>query len=145
MMKILSIGNSFSHDAHVWLHSYAGKLGYDITTANLYIGGCSLETHWRNFENNTPSYDLEINGGTGESKISMPDALLMDNWDVITLQQASGFSGMFESYEPFLSNLAKAVRIACPDSALYFHQTWAYETDSRHEHFSFYSNEQKNT
>lgn len=30
-----------------------------------------------------------------------------------------------------------------PDAKIYFHQTWAYETDSLHEGFSAYSNNQE--
>ena len=44
-VKILSIGNSFSVDAHAYLHALAKKRGFDIKAVNLAIGGCSLETH----------------------------------------------------------------------------------------------------
>ena len=38
-LKILSIGNSFSQDAHRWLYQIAQAAGYeDITIANLYWG-----------------------------------------------------------------------------------------------------------
>ena len=30
-----------------------------------------------------------------------------------------------------------------PDAKLYFHQTWAYETDSNHAHFANYNENQK--
>ena len=51
-MKVLSIGNSFSQDAHKWLHKLAENNGVDLETVNLYIGGCSLETHWKNAKEN---------------------------------------------------------------------------------------------
>ena len=38
-MKILSVGNSFSQDAHRWLHHIAGLSGVSMETVNLYIGG----------------------------------------------------------------------------------------------------------
>ncbi len=141
-MKVLSIGNSFSHDAHKWLNPLARTLGFDIYTANLYIGGCSLETHWNNFVGDRADYDFEINGGEGEGKIAISEALLKDKWDVVTLQQASGFSGMFDTYQPYLSNLAREVRKACPSAKLCFHETWAYEHDAAHPHFVNYSNSQ---
>lgn len=37
-MKILSIGNSFSQDAHKWLHKLAKVNGVEFEIANLYIG-----------------------------------------------------------------------------------------------------------
>ena len=142
-MKVLSIGNSFSQDAHRWLHSLAAANDIDMTTFNLYIGGCSLETHWQNFTENNPFYDLEPNGGECARKISIQDALSMDRWDAITLQQVSHQSGLKESYEPWLSCLVREVRRACPDAKLYFHQTWAYDTDSDHDGFANYNRDQE--
>ena len=141
-MKILSIGNSFSQDAHKWLHSLAAANGVDIETANLYIGGCSLETHWTNVTENNDYYDLEFNGNSAERKISITNALKMENWNIITLQQVSHLSGIPESFEPYLSNLANHIKEIQPNARLYFHQTWAYETDSEHECFSNYNKDQ---
>lgn len=141
-MKICSIGNSFSHDAHKWLSKLAKLNGFDIETANLYIGGCGLETHWKNVKENNAHYDFELNGNSGERKISIAEALELEKWDIITLQQVSHQSGMFETYEPYLSLMANMVRELQPDAKLYFHQTWAYETDADHEGFANYNNDQ---
>ncbi len=142
-MKVLSIGNSFSTDAHKWLHKLAEINGINIETANLFIGGCSLETHWKNFTENNADYSLEINGNDGEKMISIPEALAMNKWDVITFQQASHFSGIEETYEPYLTSLASAVKETQPQAKLYFHQTWAYETDSLHPGFADYNHSQQ--
>lgn len=142
-MKILSIGNSFSHDAHRWLHQLAKANGVDMQTVNLYIGGCSLEAHWTNVIENNSYYDLEVNGKEGERKISITDALNMDKWDIITLQQVSQHSGMPQTYLPYLLNLAEYVRKAQPQAQVYWHQTWAYETDSGHSGFVYYNNDQR--
>ncbi len=142
-MKILSIGNSFSHDAHRWLHKLSKINGVNIETVNLYIGGCSLETHWTNLVENNAYYDMELNGNDGERKISIAEALEMDKWDIITLQQVSQHSGLWETYEPYLSNLAKVVREKQPNAKLYFHQTWAYEIDSQHTGFAYYDKNQQ--
>ena len=142
-MKLLSIGNSFSQDAQRWLHDVAELNGFELETVNLYIGGCSLETHWENVLHNNAFYDLEQNGISTGRKISIFDALHMENWDVITVQQVSQLSGIPESYEPYLENLAAYVREHCPNAKLYFHQTWAYEIDSDHGGFALYHNAQK--
>ena len=141
-MKLLSIGNSFSQDAHKWLHQLAVTCGVELETVNLYIGGCSLETHWKNVEEENEYYELGRNGGSTERMITVQEALGMENWDVITVQQVSGVSGMPESYEPYLSNLVALIRKTCPNAKLYFHQTWAYETDSSHAGFANYNNDQ---
>lgn len=69
-MKILSIGNSFSQDAHKWLREIASNHGMELETANLYIGGCSLQTHWENLVNDNAHYELEWNGGAAERRLS---------------------------------------------------------------------------
>ncbi len=142
-MKLLSIGNSFSQDAQRWLHDAAEINGFELESVNLYIGGCSLETHWENVVHNNAFYDLERNGiATGE-KISIADALRLTDWDVITVQQVSQLSGIPESYHPYLDNLTAFVREQKPNAKLYFHQTWAYEIDSTHEGFALYEKDQK--
>lgn len=141
-MKICSIGNSFSQDAHKWLHKLAKDNGIELETANLYIGGCSLEKHWKNAEENNADYSLELNGNVGTRSVSIEEALHLEKWDIITLQQVSHYSGMPETYEPYLSLLADMVRKLQPDAKLYFHRTWAYETDAGHSGFANYNNDQ---
>ena len=51
-MKVLSIGNSFSQDAQRYLHRLAKEDGTFIKCVNLYIGGCSLQTHYINMLEN---------------------------------------------------------------------------------------------
>lgn len=141
-MKILSIGNSFSQDAHRWLNEIAKQNGCDIETVNLYIGGCSLEQHYNNLLSGACEYDLERNGKSGELKISVTQALKSDKWDFVTLQQASYASGKPQTYMPYISELAKAAKKYCPQAKLLFHQTWSYETDSDHNGFVNYNLDQ---
>ena len=48
-VKILAIGNSFSDDAMEHLAVILKGAGVEnISLGNLYIGGCSLETHYNN-------------------------------------------------------------------------------------------------
>jgi len=138
-MKLLSIGNSFSTDAHFYLHRLALLHGVDLYTANLFIGGCSLETHWQNMTENNADYDYEINGNVADRKISIAQALEEDKWDVITFQQASAYSGIYETYEPYLTSLADYVKAKQPQAKLYFHQTWSYENGSEHPGFVSYN------
>ena len=61
-MDILSIGNSFSQDAHRYLHAIAKADGVEMNTFNLYIGGCTLSQHYRNMLSGEEAYTLEMNG-----------------------------------------------------------------------------------
>lgn len=129
-INILSIGNSFSQDAHRYLHYLAKSEGEDIQSVNLYIGGCPLERHFRNMMGDKREYDLEINGNSTAFKMSIEEALLARSWDYVTLQQASHLSYNFESYVPYINELAEYVRMLCPKAKILIHQTWAYETGS---------------
>ena len=142
-MKILSIGNSFSEDAHHRLHDLGKLHGIDIQTANLYFGGCSLETHYINSRENNAFYDYQVNGNEAQEKISIAEALKRDNWDIVTLQQVSDLSGLCESYEPYISELYEQVKSALPDAEILLHRTWAYECDTVHPGFANYNKSQQ--
>lgn len=129
-MKILSIGNSFSFDAQRYLHSLAKHDGTQIKTVNLFIGGCSLRTHYLNALQDLASYTFCFNGEETGIKVSLSQALASDDWDIVTLQQASQFSPKYETYSPYLEALAKYVKQYCPNAKLYIHETWGYEDGS---------------
>ena len=141
-MKVLSIGNSFSQDAHKWLHEIAENNGVDLQVYNLFIGGCSLESHWKNIEGKNKYYEFELNGENTGKKLSINEALNINKWDVITVQQVSGLSGIYETYEPYLSSILTIIKKSQPDAKIFFHQTWAYEQDSKHVDFVRYNNSQ---
>lgn len=126
-MKVLSIGNSFSQDAHRYLHRLAKADGTDLKSVNLYIGGCSLQRHYINMLDDVPGYDFEFNGEPTGIKVSIRQALISDTWDYVTVQQASHFSGEYDTYTPYIEQLAAYVRKYCPKAKLYVLQTWAYE------------------
>lgn len=142
-MKILAIGNSFSQDATRYLQEIAASAGENLFVRNLYIGGCSLEMHAKNIKENAPNYDYEENTHSLE-KISIPDALAREDWDYVTVQQVSGFSGKIETYEPYLTEVLNTVKTICPNAKIALHRTWAYEIDSIHGHFAYYLKNQMN-
>ena len=129
-MNILSIGNSFSQDAQRYLHRIAKADGFTLNTFNLYIGGCSLSRHHRNMISEERAYTLEMNGESTEFKVSLKDALLNRDWDVVTIQQVSSKSPYYETYQPYLDKIVEYVRLCVPKAKIAIHQTWAYEQDS---------------
>ena len=129
-MQVLSIGNSFSTDAQRYLFRIAKADQEIVRTFNLYIGGCPLSAHYRNMLGQKREYMLEMNGESTNFKVSLQEALLNRDWDVITLQQASHLSPDYETYQPYLEKLAEYVRQYVPKAKLVVHQTWAYEQGS---------------
>jgi len=141
-MKILTIGNSFSEDSTKYLYAIAKSDGRELKVVNLYIGGCCLELHWNNVLENKADYDYQLNGVSSDKVVSILDTLLEDNWDVITIQQCSGLSGLIGSYRPYSRLLSEYIKKYTPNAKLYMHQTWAYEIDSIHEQFINYHSSQ---
>ena len=129
-MHVLSIGNSFSVDATTYLHDLAKRSGQSIVSANLSIGGCPLEKHFRNMLSEEKAYELLFNGVSTGFRVSIKEALLSRSWDIVTIQQASPLSGYPDSYTPYLERLAEYIRSLCPKAKLVIHQTWAYEENS---------------
>lgn len=130
-MNILSIGNSFSQDAQRYLYEIAKADGVDIHPFNLYIGGCPLSRHHRNMHSEKQEYLLEMNGISTGFYVSLKEALLNRDWDVITVQQVSHQSPDYDTYQPYLDGLVDYVRRFVPNAKIAVHQTWAYEQGSK--------------
>lgn len=126
-MKVLAIGNSFSQDATRYLKQIAASDGEKFKVVNLFIGGCPLIRHFRNIMSDSKSYSMEYGGESTGFYVSIKEALLSDEWDVVTMQQASPDSFKYETYQPYLSTLADYVKTYAPKAKLYMHQTWSYE------------------
>jgi len=142
-MKILAIGNSFSQDSTAYVEDIAKSAGYcDIIAANLYIGGCPLSHHAENLKTNAAEYDYQRHGN-GLYKTSIREALKSDKWDIVTLQQVSGWSGLYDTYHPYIDEVYSEVRTLCPNAVVYLNRTWAYEEGSSHPHFEYYDHDRK--
>jgi hypothetical protein len=130
-MKVLSIGNSFSADAQKYVARVGAAAGKGILNCNLFIGGCTLERHHANMISGAEEYGLRFfEKEDDEHKISLEAALLLEDWDVITVQQGSWSSVDFSTYEPYLTRLVEYVREKCPRAKIYLHKTWAYQDGS---------------
>lgn len=129
-MNILSIGNSFSQDAQRYLHAIAKADGIYTQTVNLYIGGCPLSSHYRNMHSDKAEYMLEVNGNSTGFYISLKEALLNRDWDIVTVQQVSQLSPNYDTYQPYLDGLVEYIRCLAPKAKIAVHQTWAYEQGS---------------
>ncbi|MBR2444211.1 MAG: DUF4886 domain-containing protein [Clostridia bacterium] len=144
-LKILAIGNSFSDDTTDFVYQVAKDAGVKkVTVGKLYIGGCTLATHLNNAKNNNYAYDYKINtAGTwvAQGNKSIKYAVESDDWDFITFQQASGYSGIADTYDD-LSELISIVEPLCPDARLVWHMTWAYKVGSTHQDFPKYNSDQ---
>lgn len=145
-IKILAIGNSFSDDATEHLWGILKDAGIEeVIVGNLYIGGCSIDTHWSNMKNDKAAYTFYYNktGTKTQSTQSVRYALELEEWDYITVQQVSQNSGQPET----LGNLQNVLDYVNqhkknPDAKIYWHSTWAYQQNTSHNGFNNYGKDQ---
>lgn len=141
-VKILCIGNSFTNNATAYMPWLIERLNADsICIATLTRSGCSLSMHWKNHMENTEDYNLHYSD-KGEWKLSdvktIDRALTFFDWDVITIQQVSGWAGVYTTYQPYLANLLMLFKATNPDASLAWHYTWAYTPTTTHTDFKIY-------
>ena len=158
-LKVLMIGNSFADDTINYAYEIAKNSGIpeeNILVADIYIGGCSLATHWSNAQSNAAAYrfGLEKEGwfdGNSYTEWTMEQAIKYADWDFITFQQNSGNSGLVNSYSCLQDLMDYVYGIATdtvnnpnanPNVKFVWHQTWAYQQDSTSNAFKTYGSDQ---
>ncbi len=148
VLKILAIGNSFSEDAlENYLYDLAKANDKKIIIGNMYIGGAPIDLHVKNADSNKKAYDyrkIQLDGEKISRKnVSIEEAIADEDWDYISLQQASPLSGQYDIIMKHLPLLINYVKSKAPGTALVYHQTWAYQQDSKHTGFANYNRQQK--
>lgn len=144
-VKILAIGNSFSQDAvEQYLYELAKAAGIEVVIGNMYIGGCDLDKHYANMQSDAGAYEYrKVVAGEKKNRsgVRLSEALSDESWDYISLQQASGKSGLYDTYAA-LPQLISAITSKVPEATLIWHQTWAYAASSNHADFPAYNKDQ---
>lgn len=166
VLRILAIGNSFSDDGMEYLPLLLDNMAVEnVEVARLYVGGCSLEQHvnfykekrapyqfyysaTKRMKGERPKSDIALHAAEANlwqkaDNVSLAEALKWGEWDIITMQQVSGLSGMYESYQPYLKELVAIVREYQPQAKIAWQMTWAYSSDSQHNDFPRYERNQQ--
>ena len=144
VLKILTIGNSFSNNTMEFAYDIAKSLGVEkIFLGNLYIGGCSLDKHFENAQNDSAAYTYYYNENgiwLHTDNYKLGDAIKSQNWDYISLQQASADSDKADSFGN-LQNLINYVKQnANSDAKLIWNMTWAYDRSRNSRQMVMYKN-----
>ena len=145
-LKILSIGNSFSDDTVEYLWQIAKACGVEkVRLGNFYIGGCTLDTHYENAVHDAPAYEYRTNtDGEWHTRYNarLSEALLPDEWDVISFQQQSMASGIAETFT-HLDDLVAYVRGRVGENVVFaWNMTWAYQQDCEIDSFQYFQRNQ---
>ena len=140
-LKVLMIGNSFSICVLREMPACAASAGETLDLASLYIGGCPLDRHWENVEKagdpDFKPYNFSYSYASVKDpkdapvaklgkNTNIPQALVADKWDIVTIQQASGKSPFPDSYEPYAGQLIAKIRELAPQAEIVIQQTWSY-------------------
>lgn len=158
-LKVLMIGNSFADDTINYAYEIAKSAGIpaeNILVADIYIGGCVLDTHWANAQSNAPAYrfGLEREGwfdGESYKSWTMKQAIEYADWDFITFQQGSSQSGKADAFSNLQNLMDYVYDIATdevnnpnanPNVKFAWHQTWAYQQGTTATHFGYYNYDQ---
>lgn len=145
-INIMIIGNSYTVDAaNQNLCELLDAAGFDARVGSLYIGGCTLERHWRTVADTTEHkrYDYYRITAAGSEKIpgaTIADALRDGPWDWVVFQQGSGLNGIYESHFPWLHYLEGYVQ-AFLEPASYrtaYQQSWAFHRSCTRKAFVHY-------
>ncbi len=124
MIRILTIGNSFSEVMTALLPPVAKSAGVDIEVEDLSIGGCTMERHWGNIvrEAEETGYHY-FPEGTYKAKLASKP------WDFVTIQQASHESWRLASYRPYARQLRDFIHQHAPTAEILLQMTWAWRQD----------------
>lgn len=121
-LKILTIGNSFTDSLAEYFPQAVRSAGCEVDFYRANFGGCELERHWSYICAEESSEICRIyNGGT-----KMKDILAGNKWDIVTIQQASGKSAFYDTYQPYADNLISKIRELAPQAEIVIQQTWSY-------------------
>ena len=148
-LRILAVGNSFSDDGTEYLPGLLEAADiHNVIVARLYIGGCTLERHCKEYADGTANYiyykSTKNEWQTVSRNATLLDCLKDEPWDIITIQQASDDSGIYETYAEGIPKLVSIIRKEAPNphAAIVWHMTWAYAANSDHRAFPRYGRDQ---
>jgi hypothetical protein len=134
-LKVLMIGNSFTGSVMRETPTLAKKSGLKLDIVQCGIGGCPFDKHWSNVEkagdNSFKPYGISPSLASGEKakfpkRANVTDMLVADKWDIVTIQQASGKSAFYDTYQPYADNLIAKIRELAPQAEIVIQQTWSY-------------------
>jgi len=126
-VRLLTVGNSFSHNATHCLGNLAASAGNLLVHHQAYIGGATMAQHWEKAQQYEK--DPRDQRGLYETRRSLKQELLAEHWDFVTIQQASVRSHDLASYRPFATQLHAYIKQHAPQAEVLFHETWAYRRD----------------
>ena len=134
-LKVLMIGNSFTGSVMRETPQLAKSAGLALDIVQCGIGGCPFDRHWENVEKASdrtfkpygisPSFSSDT-GREFPKRANVTEMLVAEKWDIVTIQQASGKSAFYDTYQPYADNLIAKIRELAPQAEIVIQETWSY-------------------
>ncbi len=143
-LHLLGIGNSFTEMMLYQLPFLLPDSGYgELDLAYLYRPGGNLDQYRQMLQNRGRDCSLfEFDPVEGRwnriDSVRIDSVLSLKQWDVITVQQSSDLSGMYNTIKPNLAVLLDTVEYYQPSAKIAWHATWSYSRNSQHPGFANY-------
>lgn len=136
-LRVLTVGNSFANDITHFFPPLTLAAEVDLTLFRANLGGATFERHATHLraaladpESAAARPYRQTDPTTGEARnFSLPEALALAPWDVVTIQQVSHLSHRLETFEPHATEVIEAVRRLASGAEIVVHQIWAYRDD----------------
>ena len=140
-LKVLMIGNSFSVCVGRNLPQVVKSVpGNSLELTSAQIGGCPLDKHSDNLvkAEQDPSFkpysitiwDSKNPDKQKNRKGSVNELLKQNQYDIVTIQQASRKSWQYDTYQPAAEAVIAYIRKHQPNAEIVIQQTWAYRADA---------------
>ncbi len=149
IIRVLCIGNSFTVDAvEDYLSPICRSVGKKVIIGYPYKGGTTLEQHVGYITTNNAIYNYrKINeeGVASSQANTIFDVGLKDEkWDYVVIQTDHNYSGVYDHYFPWLTNIMDYVKANGQNSnpKFFLYMTWAYDASSTYKDFPLYNNDQ---
>jgi hypothetical protein len=130
-IRLLTIGNSFAVNISAYLPQITQAGGYKLVLCGANIGSCSLEKHWKLAELHEAN-PTDANGmpyAIRKNLCGLKEALQLEPWDYVSIQQYSMLSEDVSTYRPYARNLYDYIRKYAPRAEVLMFETWPYRND----------------
>lgn len=148
-LKILTVGNSFGIDTSQYVSDIALSVGFEcVKIGVLCIGGCSINQHYNNAQNDLPTYSYHENTGAGWSCVEgkrISEVVAEDDWDYISIQHGTGDGSRYTlpaSYVNLESLIACIKDIAPKNTKIVFNMAWVMNPNGMHPEIHSYNGNQ---
>lgn len=132
-LKILGIGNSYTQDT-MWIlgEVYKAQKNQNVELGVAYYSGCRLDQHVKFYNGSEAVYqynhwDAASGKWVSTSNMTLKEIIDATDWDLVSMQQGSGTSGVESTYNSDIQTIQSFVKSTLGYTPTFFwNMTWSY-------------------